>query len=76
VRGWETTLFPTKEQRMIKSLISIIVPTYQCGDYLRPLIESTRLQKVDWEMIVVDVGSKDNTQEVMQDSKRIDGLSI
>jgi len=55
---------------MSKSLISIIIPAYQCGEYLQPLIESTRLQKVDWEMIVVDVGSNDNTQEVMQGFKK------
>ena len=51
---------------MSKSLISIIIPSYDSGSYLEPLIKSTRLQKVEWELIVVDVGSKDNTQEVMQ----------
>lgn len=50
----------------MKNLISICVPTYNCGSYLKPLIESIRIQKVDYEIIVVDVGSADNTQEVMQ----------
>lgn len=50
----------------MKNLISIICPSYNCGGYLDALIKSIRTQMVEWELIVVDVGSQDKTKEIME----------
>lgn len=50
----------------MKNLISIICPSYNCGEYLEALVKSIRVQMVEWELIVVDVGSQDKTKEIME----------
>jgi glycosyltransferase involved in cell wall biosynthesis len=45
---------------------SIIIPTYNRADHLPAAIDSVlRQSRSDWELIVVDDGSKDNTREVV-----------
>ena len=51
---------------MGKNLISICVPSYNCGEYLEALVKSIRVQMVEWELIVVDVGSQDKTKEILE----------
>ncbi len=47
-------------------LATIIIPTYNEAGRLGLCIDSLRRQSVtDWEMIVVDDGSRDNTEEVV-----------
>ena len=47
--------------------VSVITATYNYGRYLGGAIESVLAQTFsDWEMIVVDDGSTDNTQQVIQ----------
>lgn len=47
--------------------LSIITPTYNRGDILRGCFESLRVQSnVDFEWIVVDDGSEDDTQSVIE----------
>ena len=42
--------------------VSIITPCYDCDRYIGRTIESVRAQTfTDWEHIVVDDGSKDNS---------------
>ena len=46
--------------------ISIIMPTYNRANYIGETIESVRNQTYDnWELIIVDDGSEDNTGEIV-----------
>ncbi len=60
---------------MNKKLISIIMPTYNCGQFIGKTIESIQKQTYkNWELIIMDDCSKDNTKEVVKkylDDKRI-----
>ncbi len=48
-------------------LVSIIMPTYNCGAFLAQSIDSVLSQTVtDWELCIVDDCSTDNTREVLQ----------
>ncbi|MDD5020810.1 MAG: glycosyltransferase family 2 protein, partial [Endomicrobiaceae bacterium] len=45
-------------------LISVLIPTYNCGQYIKQAIDSIFLQDYkNIEIIVVDDGSEDNTKE-------------
>jgi glycosyltransferase involved in cell wall biosynthesis len=51
-------------------MISVIVPTYNCADYLRNCLISIEGQEgVEKEIIVVNDASTDKTDEVIQDIK-------
>lgn len=51
---------------MIKGLVSIITPTYNCGRFIAETIESVQAQSFDtWEMIIVDDCSTDDTKDVV-----------
>lgn len=51
---------------MIKGLVSIITPTYNCGRFIAETIESVQAQTyTEWEMIIVDDCSSDDTAEVV-----------
>lgn len=50
---------------MLESLISIIMPSYNQGPYLPEALDSVLAQTYsNWECIIVDDGSKDNTAEI------------
>lgn len=51
-----------------KSLISVIVPVYNAGQYLRKCVQSVITQDYDaWELILVDDGSKDDSYAICQE---------
>lgn len=52
---------------MKKGLVSIITPTYNCGKFIAETIESIQAQTyTNWELIIVDDCSKDNTEEIVK----------
>lgn len=47
--------------------VTVVIPTFNCAAYLPQAVESVLLQSfADFEIIVVDDGSVDNTREVME----------
>jgi glycosyltransferase involved in cell wall biosynthesis len=51
---------------MIENLVSIITPTYNCGRFIAETIKSVLNQTYqNWEMIIVDDCSKDNTLRIL-----------
>jgi len=58
---------------MNNALVSIIIPTYNRGGIIRETLDSVRAQTYpNWECIVVDDGSTDNTEEVVAGYIKID----
>ncbi len=52
---------------MEEKLVSIIMPTYNCGKFIQETIESVIAQTYkNWELIIVDDCSKDNTKEIVE----------
>lgn len=49
-------------------IIGIVIPTYEASDYLRITLESIRLQTIqNWECVIVDDGSQDNSHAIAQE---------
>jgi len=47
--------------------VSVIIPSYNCSDYLKQAINSVIMQSFsDWELIIVDNNSEDNTREIVE----------
>src|SRR5437773_2172155 len=53
--------------------VSVIIPTYDSAGYLCATVESIRNQEFkNWELILLDDGSSDDTVEVARDFERQD----
>ena len=47
--------------------VSVIIPSYNCGHFLRETLDSVVAQTFkDFETILIDDGSTDNTEEVIE----------
>ena len=58
---------------MSEKLVSIITPTYNCAKFIAQTIESVQAQTYkNWEMIIVDDQSKDNTKEIVEEYMKND----
>ena len=52
---------------MRDGLVSVITPAHNCAKYIGKTIESVQAQSyTDWEMVIVDDRSTDNTREVVE----------
>lgn len=62
-----------RKERMQDVLVSVIIPTYNCGCYIGQAIESVLKQSVKTEIIVIDDASSDDTErKVSRYSKKGD----
>lgn len=52
---------------MDQNLVSVIIPAHNCAHYIRQAIDSALIQEVPMEILVIDDGSRDNLDQVMQD---------
>lgn len=58
---------------MMSSLVSVIIPCYNQGDYLSEALDSVLGQTyTDWECIIINDGSTDSTEEVALDYTKLD----
>ena len=49
----------------MSELVSIIMPSYNAGQFIKEAIESVLAQSYsNWELIIVDDCSKDNTDDI------------
>lgn len=53
---------------MSEQLVSIITPTYNCAKFIARTLDSVQAQTYkNWEMIIVDDCSQDNTKEIVEE---------
>lgn len=57
-----------KEKQKNNEKISIIMPTYNDGDTIIETLDSIKVQSYsDWELIIIDDGSTDNTRKLIEE---------
>ncbi|MBL7950707.1 MAG: glycosyltransferase [Flavobacteriales bacterium] len=62
----EGDLLPDGAEQRTYGLVSVVVPSYNKGRYLREMVASVQRQShAEWEMLFVDDASNDGTREVI-----------
>lgn len=57
----------------VSELVSIVIPSYNCAEYIAEALDSLRAQTYGcWEAIVVDDGSTDDTEDVVREISSAD----
>lgn len=52
---------------MIDGMVSVIMPTYNCGKFIAETLDSIRAQTYEnWEIVIVDDCSNDDTKEIVE----------
>lgn len=55
-------------KNLVNNLVSIIMPAYNAEKYIKDTIASVIAQTyTNWEMIIVDDSSNDNTNEIIKE---------
>lgn len=57
-------------------LLSVIIPLYNCGEYITHCLDSLSKQAVDMEIIIVNDGSTDDSYQVVSSYKENSTLNI
>lgn len=58
-------------------LVSIIMPSFNHGRFINKSIDSIIAQTyTNWELIIIDNNSTDNTKEILEDYKKINQINI
>ena len=58
---------------MTDKLVSVVMPTYNCAPFIEETIRSIQAQTYgNWEIIIVDDCSTDNTKELVESMIRED----
>lgn len=58
---------------MSEKLVSIIMPTYNCAEFISRTLDSVQAQTYkNWELIIVDDRSTDNTKEIVDEYAKND----
>lgn len=52
---------------MKQTLISVVIPAYNCAAYIRHALDSALAQDVDLEILIIDDGSTDNLDAVLEE---------
>lgn len=53
---------------MVDELVSIVMPNYNCAEFIGRTIESIQVQTyIKWELIIMDDQSTDNVEEIVRD---------
>ena len=55
--------------RLEKPLVSVIIPAYNCADWIRGAVDSALRQEVSLEILVINDCSKDHLDQVMDEYK-------
>jgi len=62
---------------IIKPLVTVIIPSYNHAQYILTAINSVKNQTYDnWELIIIDDGSTDNTHEILEKMPKDDRIVL
>ena len=53
-----------------RPLVSVVMPAYQCSHFIKNAVDSVLIQNVDLELLVLDDGSDDDLDRIMEEYKQ------